>query len=276
MLSRRTLLIGLLLAACAGGDAPEAASEAELLGRLTLTGSSTVAPLAAEIARRFESRHPQVRVDVQTGGSSRGIRDAREGTADIGMASRGLEAAEQNGLLAHAIARDEIAVILHATNPVETLSDEQIKAIYLGEISRWSEIGGRDAPITVVNKASGRATLEVFVKHYGLDEKMIDADIVIGENEQGVKTVAGNPDAIGYVSVGSARYNAGEGVPIQILDRSGTGDEAADAIVRPLNLVTRSEVDALAQSFIDYSQSSEVHDLVRGLYFEPLTQVSAR
>jgi phosphate transport system substrate-binding protein len=276
MLSRGSLLLCLVLAACSGGAAPDAASEGGPLGRLTLTGSSTIAPLAAEIARRFEGRHPRVRIDVQTGGSSRGIRDAREGTADIGMASRELEGGEQSDLMAHAIARDEIAVIVHAANPVVSLSDAQIKAIYLGKLSSWREVGGKDAPISVVNKAAGRATLEVFVRHLGLDEKAIDADVVIGDNEQGVKTVAGNPDAIGYVSVGSARYNAGQGVPVRILERSAAGDEPVTAIARPLNLVTRGEVDVLARSFIDFSQSSEVHDLIRGLYFEPLVQLSSR
>ena len=223
------LLLSLSLAACSGSESADSAPDG-LSGRLTLTGSSTVAPLASEIAQRFEARHPGVRVDVQTGGSSRGIRDARAGTADIGMASRSLKEGEGDGLRAHQIAVDELAVILHATYPVATLSDAQIKSIYLGEVSNWQEVGGHDAPITVVNKAAGRATLDVFVAYYDLDERAIDADVVIGDNEQGVMTVSGNPDAIGYVSVGTARYNAGEGVPIRILDRSTSADGVPGAI----------------------------------------------
>ena len=157
-----------------------------------------------------------------------------------------------------------------------SLTDDQIRAIYLGEISRWSEVGGDDSPITVVNKAAGRATLEVFVKYFALEERAIDADVVIGDNEQGIKTVAGNPDAIGYVSLGSAHYNASEGVPIRILNRSASAAGPEAAIARPLNLITRREVGPLAQSFLDYSQSSEVHDLIRGLYFEPLAKASTR
>ena len=64
--------------------------------KLVLTGSSTVAPLAAEIGKRFESLHSNVRVDVQTGGSSRGVSDARAGLADIGMASRALKDDEKD------------------------------------------------------------------------------------------------------------------------------------------------------------------------------------
>ncbi len=86
-----------------------------------LSGSSTVAPLAAEIGKRFESLHPGVRVDVQTGGSSRGINDARAGLADIGMASRALKASEGD-LSSFTIALDGISVIVNRSNPAASLS----------------------------------------------------------------------------------------------------------------------------------------------------------
>src|SRR5688500_19203568 len=84
--------------------------------KLVVTGASTIAPLASEIARRFESLHPGIRVDVQTGGSSRGINDARRGIADIGMVSRALKP-EEKDLQAQAIAWDGGGIILHADNP---------------------------------------------------------------------------------------------------------------------------------------------------------------
>ena len=122
--------------------------------RLTLTGSSTVAPLALEIAKRFEQLHPGTRIDVQSGGSSRGIADALAGRVNIGMASRSLKPEET--LVAHTIARDGIGMIVHRDNPMVALSDAQIIAIYTGEITSWSGVGGNDQAITVVNKAEGR------------------------------------------------------------------------------------------------------------------------
>lgn len=130
--------------------------------RIVLTGSSTIAPLASELARRFESLHPGIRIDVQTGGSSRGIADAKRGVADIGMVSRELRANESS-LHPHPIARDGIAIIIHRDNPITKLDPDQIKSIYRGTLSNWSQVGGRDAPITVVNKADGRSTLELFL-----------------------------------------------------------------------------------------------------------------
>src|SRR5687768_13406668 len=130
--------------------------------KLTLIGASTIAPLAAELARRFESLHPGTRVDVQTGGSARGINDARRGIADIGMVSRALKP-EEKDLQAHTIAWDGIGIILHADNPITALSQQQIGDIYTGKTPNWKAVGGRDASITVVNKAEGRSTLELFL-----------------------------------------------------------------------------------------------------------------
>jgi phosphate transport system substrate-binding protein len=146
-------------------------------------------------------------VDVQTGGSSRGIADARKGLADIGLVSRGLGPGESD-LRASTIAIDGISVIVHASNAVAALSDAQIRAIYSGAGSNWREFGGVDRRITVVNKAAGRSTLELFLDHFGLRNSDVKAQVVIGDNQQGIKTVAGNRGAIGYVSIGTAEYAA--------------------------------------------------------------------
>ncbi|HJO35136.1 MAG TPA: phosphate ABC transporter substrate-binding protein [Gammaproteobacteria bacterium] len=265
----------LALAACGKSPQPAAADAVGLHGKLVITGSSTVAPLAAEIGKRFEQLHPGVRVDVQTGGSSRGIADARQGLADIGMASRALNP-DESDLHGFAIARDGIAVILNAANPVTVLSDAQIVAIYTGRVTRWNEVGGTDAPITVVNKAEGRSTLELFLHYFKLQSSAVKAHVVIGDNEQGIKTVAGNPDAIGYVSVGAAEYSATHGVPIKLLPMNGVNASIASVkdssfpLSRPLQLVTRTTPTGLAEAFIDYARSPAVHDLVSQLYFVPL------
>lgn len=263
-----TLLLPILLAGC--GDADQAAA-----GKLMLTGSSTVAPLALEIAKRYEAGHPGTRIDVQAGGSSRGIADARSGVADIGMVSRALKP-DETDLVAHAIARDGIAIIVHASNPVSELSADRIRAIYRGQITTWQAVGGPERPISVVNKAEGRGTLKVFLRHFDLANEQIHASVVIGDNEQGIKTVAGNPGAIGYVSVGAAEYAATHDVAIRLLPLDGipasteTVKDGRFPLSRPLNLVTRGPAQGLAEDFVAYARSAAVHDLVRGLYFVPL------
>lgn len=243
--------------------------------RLIITGSSTVAPLAAEIALRFEEQNPGVRIDVQSGGSSRGIADAKSGVADIGMASRPLADDEQE-LFSHQIATDGICMIVHRDNPLSSLSDEQVKSIYLNEVNNWKEFGWKDAEIVVAHKADGRATLDVFLKYFQLKNVDVKADIIVGDNQQGIKTVTGNPNAIAYVSIGTARYEAELGSPLKLLNAgkfAPTPSAVASGefpMTRPLNFVTKAEPTGLAKQFIDFAMSSNVHDLVEQQSFVPI------
>ncbi|CAA0096137.1 Phosphate-binding protein PstS 1 [Halioglobus japonicus] len=243
--------------------------------RLTLTGSSTIAPLVLEIGKRFEQQNVGVRVDVQTGGSSRGISDARTGLADIGMVSRVLHESEAD-LKAHAIAVDGVSMVLHRDNNIDTLCNDQIRDIYTGKIRNWRELGGADQQITVVNKAEGRSTLELFLAYFGLRNSQIRASVVIGDNQQGIKTIAGNAGAIGYVSIGAAEFVEYEGAPIKRLRMNGIQASTAQVragsfpLSRPLNLVTAGEPDELAQRFIRFAQGPDVDDLIESQFFVPL------
>jgi len=252
----------------------------EIQQTITVTGSSTIAPLAVEIAQRFEKKHPGIRVDVQTGGSSRGIADAKTRQADIGMVSRSLSEEERESLDAHPIARDGVCLIVHQTNSVAELSDEDVVKIYRGEISNWREVGGADQDIVVVHKAEGRSTLEVFLKYFDLENSEVRADSIIGDNQQGIKLVSRTPEAIGYVSIGTAQYEADNGGPLKLLPVGGvdaTVENVAGGtfpLSRTLNLVTakKAEPTPAAKQFLEFAQSSDVRDLVEGLQFVPLDQ----
>jgi len=243
---------------------------------LVITGSSTMAPFVQEIGHRFEDLYPDVRVDVQTGGSTRGIADARTGLANIGMTSRSLNG-EEKDLYGVEIARDGICIILNNTIPVRELHPNQIRQIYRGEVTDWSDVDARaSGPITVVSKAAGRSTLDLFLHHFGLRAEEIYASVIIGDNEQGIKTVAGNPHAIGYVSIGTAEYAVTHGTPIKLLPLDGitASVESVRAgrfpLSRPLTLVMLNQPTGLAGEFIRFATSSEVHDVIKEHYFVPL------
>ena len=243
--------------------------------KIVLTGASTIAPLAGEIGKRFEKLHPGVRVDVQTGGSSRGVKDVRDGANDIGMVSRPLNDDEKD-LHAVGIARDGVTIILHKNNSVAALTHEQVVGIYTGKITNWNEVGGKDATITVVNKAEGRSTLELFCAHFKLKNSDIKAHTVIGDNEQGIKQVAGDANAIGYVSIGTAEYDQEHGIPIKLLPIGGIEATSANVangkfpLARPLNLVTKAPPEGLVKEFIEFAASDKVDDLIREQSFVPL------
>lgn len=243
--------------------------------KLVLTGASTVAPLADEIGKRFEKQNPGVQVDVQTGGSARGVNDARVGLADIGMVSRDLKSDEQD-LHAYTIAYDGVCMIVNKANTVATLTKDQIIGIYTGRYTNWKEVGGADRKITVVNKAEGRSTLELFLNHFGLVNSQVKAQVVVGDNEQDIKTVVGNVGAISYVSIGSAEFDVEQGMPLKLLPMDGVPATTVNVLnrsfplMRVLNLVTKTPPTGLSKQFIDYARSDSVHDLVKELYFVPL------
>ncbi|MEC9282753.1 MAG: phosphate ABC transporter substrate-binding protein [Bdellovibrionota bacterium] len=243
--------------------------------RLVVTGSSTIAPVLSDIAKSFEKKNSNYRIDVQTGGSSRGVNDARRELSDIGMVSRKLKPSEKD-LQHFTIAKDGISLITHKSNPVATLTEDQVKKIYRAEIKNWKELGGNDASIVVVNKAEGRSTLELFLKYFKLKNSQIKASVVIGDNEQGIKAVAQNPNAIAYVSIGTAEYNQSVGTPIRLLDFKGVKasvenvENGSYPISRELNLVTKEVPDAKKKAFIDYALSKDAISIIREHYFVPV------
>lgn len=269
--TRRSILLYTLAAPLAS----RVAAQDKITGKLTITGSSTIAPLVLELAKAFEAMHVGTRIDVQTGGSSRGINDARAGLADIGMVSRATYDTEKD-LGSTVIALDGVCIILHKSNPVEQLSNQQIIDIYTGKITDWSAVGGKPGRITVVNKAEGRSTLDLFLAHFKLKNSDIKASVVIGDNQQGVKTVIGNPGAIGYVSVGTAEFEAGQGAALKLLTMAGVKPSTENVkngtfpLTRPLNLVTKTEPTGLAKAFIDFARSQQAHPLVKEQFFVPL------
>lgn len=239
---------------------------------LTITGSSTIAPLIADIAERHEARHG-TRINVQSGGSGRGIQDVRAGLADIGMVSRELTGDELDaGIVPDVLAWDGIALITHRDNPVAGLSTDQVKRLFRGSTENWRALGGSDVPVTIINKAEGRATLAVFLNEFDLQHDDIKADMIAGENQQVILAVAGNPGAIGYVSIGTAldseaaiRMPALDGVAPTIKSVA----ENRWPLKRPLNLITSGELSTPAKAFLDELGSEENRELIRAHHFIP-------
>lgn len=242
--------------------------------RLTITGSSTLAPVISELAAQYEQSRPGVRIDVQSGGSSRGVRDVRQGLADAGMVSRAL-AENEGDLSTHLLAYDGIALIVHRENPIRSLSKQQIVDIYQGTIDNWRKVGGMDSPIRVINKASGRGTLEVFLKYFEIDNEKVRADLVAGENQQVIQTVAANRDAIGYVSIGTAEYEAGRGTAIRLLPLDGVSASTASLragdypLRRELNVITRGGPDSGLKAFMAFWRTPAAAKIIKSHYFVP-------
>ena len=110
-------------------------------GTVTVSGSSSVTPVMQVLKEEYEALNPDVTIELQQSDSTTGVNDAIAGTSDIGMASRALKDSElEQGVVGTVIANDGIAVIVNNENTVTGLTSEQVKGIYMGELTNWSEV----------------------------------------------------------------------------------------------------------------------------------------
>ncbi|HTU93184.1 MAG TPA: phosphate ABC transporter substrate-binding protein [Gemmataceae bacterium] len=265
--TRGLLVCGLLMGSmCAGCRPPE-----QKVRNLVLTGSAGMMPLLRDLGKRFESDHAGVRVDVQAGGSSRGVSETQQGLADIGMVARSLKPDEAM-LHATPIALDSVCIIVNRSNPVQALQDDQIVRMYTRGVSNWKEVGGPDLPIVLVHMTDGRALLDLFLDHFKLRSTQIRADALIQDSEQGIQAVASRPGAIAYVSCSRAE-TVGANVPIRALPSEGiapTTENVRDGtypLSRQLQLVTRDPPKGLIAEFIEYARSNAALDLIQKHHF---------
>jgi len=272
-----SLVIATLLLSACGPTAeptavptqPPAPSQAGLSGQLQLAGSTTVQPLAEKLAEAFMAMNPDLVIEIQGGGSSVGVTSAGEGTVDIGNASRAVKDSEMEefpNLQVFTIAYDGIAVVTHPDTQLATLSVEQVRDIFAGEITNFSEVGGPDAPIAVVSREEGsgtRAAFEELVMEDGEEEKVITEKALLQQSNGQVRTtVATTPNSIGYLSFGFLDEST-RGVPIDGVEPSVANVKGGDyPIFRPLNMLTNGEPNELAKAFLDFILSGDGQAIV--------------
>ena len=173
----------------------------ELSGSVSTNGSTSMDKVIGALREQFMADHKNVTVTYDPTGSGSGIEAVKNGTADIGLASRSLKDEEKaDGLTETVIALDGIAVIVNAQSKVADLTVEQIAKIFTGEITDWSEVGGDPGAISCIGRESGSGTRDGFESITGtkdsckLDQELTSTGGVI-------EAVAGNPNAIGYASL---------------------------------------------------------------------------
>lgn len=121
-------------------DAEGSYESAGLKGKITLAGSTSVAPLMDVMKDEYVKLNPDVTIEIQESGSSAGIQSAMEGATEIGMSSRELKEDEAKELTSKQIAMDGIAVIVNKNNTTDNLTSEQIQSIYTGDVTDWADV----------------------------------------------------------------------------------------------------------------------------------------
>ncbi|MCL0052498.1 phosphate ABC transporter substrate-binding protein PstS family protein [Peptococcaceae bacterium] len=253
----------------------------------TIAGSTSVQPVSEVLSQEYMKKNPHVRIYVQGGGSSKGIKAAHVGAAEIGSASRNLREREKAyGLKEFKIAVDGIAIVTHKDNKaVDSLSVEQVRKIFAGEIKNWKELGGSDAPINVVSREEGsgtRGAFEDMVMEYrdaSGEEKEAELrkDAAIQNSNGAVRaTVAGDKNAIGYLSL--AHLDASVRT-IKIDGVEPTAKNIIDGkykIARPFLYLTKGEPKGEVKKYIDWVLGPEGQKIIaeKGLVTVGTTQAS--
>jgi len=236
-----------------------------------VVGASTILPIVKDAGKAFY-RMSGIRVVAKGGGSSAGVKAALERTADIGMVSRPLTPEEADKLRAYLIGHDGIAVILNGAIPLSEIARQQVVNIFSGAITNWKALGGKDLEITVIAKRVGRSTRRLFDQFFSLQEVVPTAQL-IGSNTEAIILVAGDPTAIGYVSIGSAEHAVQLGLRLRLLPLDGvaaTSENVANekyTLLRPLNLVTLGKPGKESGRFIEFLRSEQGQAFVRKNHF---------
>lgn len=241
---------------------------------VVVTGSTTILPIAEVSAQMFAKLHAGTSVLPSGVGSAQGIENASTGSADIGTSSRDLKPEEADlGLVDTPIAYDAIAVIVNTDNPVEGLTKEQVKAIFQGKITRWSEVGGHDEPIHLVNRDEASGTREAFFKIVMDKEDFDPAAAVLPGTGQVRAVVAEAPGAIGYISFGFVNASV-KAIAVDGVQPSGEAILAGTyPIQRTLHFFTKGAPKGLARQYIEFVLSSAVQNtVVKDAGFLPVSQ----
>ena len=262
------LIIAALVSACGGTSTPGAPVTDPTADNSTISvsGSTTVQPLAEKLAEAFMTENTGIRIDVQGGGSSVGVKAAGQGTSDIGMASREIkesELAEFPKLNVVVIARDGIAIVANADVTVSDLTVEQVRDIFSGKITNWKDLGGEDQNIIVVSREEGSGTRGAFEEMVMGKDALITASAILQPSNGSIRTtVSTTPYSIGYMSFG---YLDDTIKAISIGGIAPTEPNAADGsypIVRPLNMLTNGEPTGAVKAFLDFILSDAGQKLV--------------
>lgn len=168
--------------------------------RIDVVGSTSMQPLAEQLADNFMENNSKIKIFVQGGGSGMGIRSTDDGLADIGMSSKSLSDDEKDNITELELGKEGIVISVSNKNNITELSTEQIRDIFNGNITDWKEVGGKSGKINVITREEGSGTRSAFESVVMDDTKIINNAIVQSSTESVKQSVASDPNAIGYIS----------------------------------------------------------------------------
>ena len=258
--------------AAAGNASASAGSSKALSGTITAIGSTALQPLCEAAAEQFMEKNSGVQITVQGGGSGQGITQITQGAVQIGNSDVFAETKVKDAADLKKITDNKVCIvgmgpIVNKDVTVDDLTIEQLKQIFTGEVTNWSQVGGANAEITVINRASGSGTRSTFEAAVLGDTKVPDSFKPQEQDSSGTaaKMVASTPGAISYVAF--SYYDD----TFKALKVGGVAPEAKNVednswtIWAYEHMYTAADPDEATKAFIEYMMSDEVQ---RGLVEE--------
>ena len=265
------------LTACGGSASSAAASStsaaasstasstaAALSGNVATGGSTSMKNVIAALTEGFAEVEPGVTVSYDPTGSGAGITGATDKTLDIGLSSRALKDDEKADVEGTTIALDGIAIIVNNASKVEDLTVDQLKQMFTGEITNWSEVGGDDGEIVLIGREAGSGTRDGFESIVDVKDSCKYAQELTATGAV-ISAVEANPLAIGYASLSAVGDTVKMGTVGGVECSEETVKDGSYEVQRPFVFVTNKSVtlSEQAQAFFDFATSADAADLIR-------------
>ena len=258
----------------AGAQSTDNNTQTDLSGSVTTNGSTSMEKVVLTLNEQFMIDHPDVKASYDPTGSSTGIEAAKNGSADIGLASRALKDEEvADGLKSTTLALDGIAIIVNADSAISDLTVEQIAQIFKGEVTNWSEMGGADGAIACIGREGGSGTRDGFESITGTEDLCVLSQELTSTGAV-IEAVTNNPQAIGYASLSAVEGQ--EGIKAITVNGVACSEETvldgSYEIQRPFILVTKEgeTLSEAAQAWFDWATSAAASDLIRAAGAVPM------
>ena len=250
--------------ASTASSAAASTASGSLSGNVATGGSTSMKNVIAALTEGFAEVEPGVTVSYDPTGSGAGITGATDKTLDIGLSSRGLKDEEKSDVDGTVIALDGIAIIVNKASKVEDLTVDQLKQMFTGEITNWSEVGGDDGEIVLIGREAGSGTRDGFESIVDVKDSCKYAQELTATGAV-ISAVEANPLAIGYASL-SAVGDTVKMVTVGGVECSEeTVKDGSYEVQRPFVFVTNKSVtlSEQAQAFFDFATSTDAADLIR-------------
>ena len=256
------------------------ASAAGAADKIVIDGSTTVGPIAKAFAEYFMAANSHVNITVSESGSGNGAKSLVNNTCDVAAMSRPMKesefkAAANKGIqpVAHVVALDGLPILVHPSNPVQDLTVEQVRKIFLGKITNWKEVGGPDKAIVTISRDTNSGTYETFAKLVMNKQKIHKNCEYVGSNGAIRQRVQSTPAAIGYAGLGFVDKTV-KALKINGISPSAETVQTGEyPIARPLFMYTNTypKLGSTLYQFVTIHLTEDGQEMVEEIGFVPVT-----